>query len=129
MMILKENSCMKIIIKVARDSVAMGDDCTAPNAKEFEVESNSTLADFCHLIIKNDYFPPIQGGEATWVLTFQNQPIAVLAQQWESPKYLVDSSDTISSYMNYLIDPPHYHFWFDYKCQKDPEKIYRNLKP
>ena len=128
-MILKENSCMKIIIKVARDSVAMGDDCTAPNAREFEVEQNSTLADFCDLIIKNYYLPSIWGGEATWVLTFQNQPIAVLAQQWGSPKYLVDSSETVSSYMNRLIDPPHYHFWFDYKCQKDPEKIYRNLKP
>ena len=120
---------MTIIIKVARDSVAMGDDCTAPNAREFEVEQNSTLADFCDLIIKNYYLPSIRGGEATWVLTFQNQPIAVLAQQWESTKYLVDSSETVSSYMNRLIDSPHYHFWFDYKCQKDPEKIYRNLKP
>lgn len=120
---------MKIIIKVARDSVAMGDDCTAPNAREFEVEQNSKLADFCHLISKNGYFPPIQGGEATWVLTFQNQPIAVLTQQWNHLKFLIDSNMEISKLIDALVEQPNYHFWFDYKCQKDPEKIYRNLKP
>lgn len=112
-------------IKVSRDSVAMGDDCTAPNQQIFEIQPDTTLAQFCELLIEQYYLPSIQGGCATWVLTFQNQPLAVIAQQWEKPRYITDSQALLSIYLDRIDGEVMYHFWVDYEQQKDPDKIYQ----
>lgn len=54
----------KITITALRSSVCMGDDCTAPNKKEYIVNKNIKLSDFIRILF--EYVPTVHN--AAWVV-------------------------------------------------------------
>ena len=100
-------------IKVERDSVCAGDDGDAPHTQTFELNDGTTLEDTLKHIIGSRYLASIQGGKATWIV-HGKMPLAVVAQQWLEPKFLVDP----------LQEIPDRELFFEYCQQKDPDEVY-----
>jgi hypothetical protein len=117
----KKRSFVNII--VWRDSVAAGDDIFAPHEIKIKVEDDEGIKSALEKILATRYLPSIQGGKATWILVGR-KPLAVLAQQWSEPRYLVASNshtkDLVESESDHQLD-------FLYWCQVEPNEIMESI--
>jgi len=113
-----------LFLSVKRDSVCAGDDVDAPHARRFEFQSSVTLGDALSAVIKAGYLAKIAGGKATWIVE-ADQPLAVVAEQWDSPEFLVDSSTRLTEYVSLGASKP---LFFRYWCQVDPAVVFERLK-
>jgi hypothetical protein len=110
-----------------RDSVSAGDDVDAPHELVVHL-GNESLRSFLAGLVRQSYLASIIGGRATWIL--ENHPnggrsLAVLAQQWAEPSFLVDPESPVSSYLERDIAP---HLYFRYWCQVEPERVVAALR-
>lgn len=75
-------------------------------------------------VLQHHYVPRyIQGGRATWVLRAGGEdglPLAVLAQQWAAPHFLVSPTDSITRYAQPNGNPS---LFVSYLVQIDPARI------
>jgi hypothetical protein len=110
---------MSITLRVERDSVCAGDDADAPHEKHFRLSADATLADTISVIIGEKYLASIAGGMATWIVE-SNKSLAVVAQQWDSPRFLVDWTTPIVECVP--VDASKRRF-FRYWCQVDPTTV------
>ena len=110
-------------IKLTRDSVAAGDDCYAPHLKEFEVLDDILISSFLENILDTNYLASISGGKAAWSLA-SSKPLAIVAQQWTEPKYLVWNNPTVSELSdgNGVL-----RLKFNYHAQLNPDIVYEVL--
>ncbi|RYE19542.1 MAG: hypothetical protein EOP45_12505, partial [Sphingobacteriaceae bacterium] len=70
------------------------------------------------------YLPKIAGGKATWSLA-TNQPIAIVAQEWNEPKLIVFPEYPFQNSPGfYSIERLH----FNYHAQENPEIVLRVLQ-
>ena len=90
-------------IIIWRDSVAAGDDFNPPHAKKIKADSNETIESVLEKILGIYYLPSIIGGKATWIVEGKF-PLAVVAQQWSKPFYLVDASTPIENLVEFVGD-------------------------
>jgi|GEM_PF-963618 len=132
-----------ISIILDRDSVCMADDCFS-HKKTIDVNKKMKLKDFILYFLKLpvektytekglieksiEVFPHISGGNATWILKIRKEykdicNIAIIAQQWEEPKLLVDNVQIGELVADYNSN----EFFMKYLCQTDPEEIYNEL--
>ena len=102
-----------------RESVAAGDDVDAPHELEVKVEQNEPIDRTVEKILANRYLASIQGGKATWIL-MGRKPIAVLAQQWSKPHFLVEPTTCTEELIASTGDR---QFEFLYWCQVEPHKV------
>ena len=111
---------------VWRDSVCAGDDCDAPHEIVLTVGSES-LRSVTRRLIARQYLAAIAGGLATWILqsgTRGNCSLAVLAQQWPEPRFLVNPDADVFSYIQSDANP---HLNLRYWCQVDPTRVFECL--
>jgi len=112
-------------IHITRDSVCAADDLDPDaNSRHSSVNGDMAVEDIFNQACSAADLPLIKGGRATWCIS-SNRPLAVIAQQWESPKFV--------SYI-----PPGFEeldirddgIWFhvSYFAQEDPELVYQILK-
>ncbi|OWA37478.1 hypothetical protein B9G55_05335 [Saccharibacillus sp. O16] len=113
-----------MIIRLERDSVCMGDDCTAPNAASLEIADAARLPELIGQIRKMYYLASIYGGKATWVLYQEQKPLAVVAQQWEEAKYLIDPGTRLFELFSGAASGD---LRFAYRTQQDPDEVFRQL--
>jgi hypothetical protein len=106
-----------------RDSVAAGDDVDAPHEMALDLPPGSTVGALCSRLVTLDYLPSVSGGRATWILE-GTRALAVFAQQWASPKFLLAEDMPIAALLKPKGAP---HLEFLYWCQVDPELVHRNL--
>ena len=71
----------KITILLNRDSVCAGDDYLAPHDKKIEYTEIRTLSELVSRIIEINYLPNIAGGKATWILTNNKEPLAIMGKK------------------------------------------------
>jgi hypothetical protein len=71
---------------VTRDSVCAADDCDAPHNEVVTMPSFLNPSDFIREFMIRYSLPMIFGGKATWTCHLNGEKIAVVAQQWTSPK-------------------------------------------
>lgn len=109
----------KSTITITRDSVAAGDDVDAPHMLIVETEPTDTVKSVLGNILRLNYLPKISGGDATWSVA-SGRPIAVLAQQWSTPRHINSEEETC---LNLRIDKLH----FNYHGQESPEIVLRVL--
>ncbi|HMF45084.1 MAG TPA: hypothetical protein VKE29_00290 [Candidatus Udaeobacter sp.] len=112
---------------VWRDSVSAGDDCDAPHELVLPLRDES-LRSFASRLLGESYLASIASGRATWILQTDRQAgrsLAVVAQQWSQPRFLVDPESPVSSYIQRDSTP---HLYFRYWCQVDPERVARCLQ-
>jgi hypothetical protein len=111
-----------MMIRVDRDSVAMGDDAL-PHAETIELPPETSLADVVAHLRERNFLAMIAGGEATWIL-MADRPLAVVAQQWDEPRFLVASSRPIGSLGT---DGAGVSLMFRYWKQHDPDRVFEEL--
>lgn len=110
---------------VWRDSVAAGDDIDAPHEIKLPVEESASVACAVAKVTSAGYLPNISGGKATWIVEAGSLPIAVLAQQWSEPRYLVRADQSMASLIG---SSARCHIYFRYWCQADPDAVHESLK-
>jgi hypothetical protein len=111
-----------MMVSVDRSSVAMGDDAL-PHAQTIDVQAGTPLADVITYLLETHFLALIAGGEATWILV-ADRPLAVVAQQWDEPRFLVDSSRPISSFS---AGGRGVSLMFRYWRQHDPDQVFEEL--
>ena len=111
-------------IVVWRDSVAMGDDADAPHELALPLPSDSSLAVVVDALLRARYLASIAGGRATWIVEGE-RALAVLAQQWDAPRWLVAPETAVSTVTRPAGRP---HLELRYWCQADPERVYACLR-
>ncbi|MEZ6045233.1 MAG: hypothetical protein R3C11_06550 [Planctomycetaceae bacterium] len=97
----------------------MADDVDAPHDKYVEIP-DASLAVIANEIIRTRYLASIDGGKATWILRRKQdgEPLVVIAQQWESPRYLIDETSQLD--LNLVL-------YLEYYCQVDPDLVWHAL--
>ena len=110
---------MSLALVIWRDSVAAGDDADAPHEWLLPTESDASVGDVVTRIASAHYLASITGGEATWIIQ-GDRPLAVVAQQWTEPRYLVDSALPIREVLNPSARP---HVEARYWCQVSPDWV------
>jgi len=111
-------------IVIWRDSVAAGDDFFPPHERRIKAEGDETLETILEKILAIHYLPSIIGGQATWIVVGKS-PLAVIAQQWSKPYYLVEPV----AYIEELIDRTSDHdLEFKYWCQVEPNEVVACIK-
>ncbi|MDG4861953.1 hypothetical protein P8605_27810 [Streptomyces sp. T-3] len=108
---------MRLVL--TRDSVAMGDDANAPHEQVIDCDEGLTLAAFLSDVRTHRYLASIAAGRATWVLYEGAETLAVIAQEWDGPRFLADAGRTFRGAMVRLH--------FRYEAQRDPDEVYAGL--
>ena len=111
-----------MMINVDRGSVAMGDDVLS-HAQTIDLQPGTSLADCVAYLLERHFLASIAGGRATWILV-ADRPLAVVAQQWDEPRFLVDSSRPISSFG---AEGRGVSLMFRYWMQHDPDHVFEEL--
>jgi len=109
-----------MMVRVDRDSVAMGDDIH-PHDETIELPDGTPLADVVADLLERRFLASIAGGRATWILV-ADRPLAVVAQQWDEPRFLVDGSRPIRSFGAGDVS-----LRFRYWKQHDPDAVFAEL--
>lgn len=110
-------------IKVQRDSVCMADDMNYPHEQQIEV-ANWSIASIAGSIMEDNYLALIAGGLATWILRadrYDGDPLAVIAQQWQQPRFVVPETTSILDVAEDRSAPVAY---VQYYCQVDPGLVF-----
>jgi hypothetical protein len=111
---------------VWRDSVAAGDDADAPHEWLLPAGPGATVAEIVERIrgARPAYLASISGGKATWIIE-TGRPIAVVAQQWDAPRWLVPPDTPVWSTVARSARP---HVQARYWLQVDPERVLHALQ-
>ena|SRR5579871_3158736 len=115
----------RFALNVERDSVCAGDDIDAPHAKRFPFQAKDTLAQALSAILEAGYLANIAGGKATWIVKAAGKAVAVVAQQWKTPKFLIDPKTIVTE-----STPPEAPraLFFRYWSQIDPAVVFECLR-
>ncbi len=112
---MKENI---LKIRLERDSVHAADD---EHSKILSLKESTSLGEVISHILKIHYLASISGGKATWIVKgTANTPLAVLAQQWGTPRFVVDEN---APFAKYVGDKIH----IEYRQQTPPDDVYEEL--
>jgi len=93
-----------------------------PHDIDFSVTEEETVECVAGRLIAASYLPSISGGKATWILETNSAPLAVIAQQWPQPRFLVEPGRRIGA------DVGSGDLYFRYWCQVDPDLVYECLR-
>lgn len=113
---------MRIVIW--RDSVAMGDDIDAPHERIVDVPDDASIGTIVADLANGAYLASIAGGRATWIVD-GTRPLAVVAQQWDVPRWLV-APDAPAAPLRRPDGSPDFHV--RYWLQVDPERVFAALE-
>ncbi|NDC37037.1 MAG: hypothetical protein EBZ48_03175 [Proteobacteria bacterium] len=98
----------------------MGDDVDAPHQKTLSFLFTPSVKKLACGVASSGYLAKIQGGKATWVLRVAGTPVAVIAEQWSAPKYLVAPARKVSEFSKGTV----VEVSVDYLVQRDPEVVF-----
>lgn len=90
----------------------------------FAIPDKTSLAGLITHLLSIPYLPKIYGGEATWVLYEGDMPLAVVAQQWTRPHFLVDPDRELNEFQ---VSEGLVSVFFRYLVQIPPEQIVEAL--
>jgi hypothetical protein len=115
-----EMKSFPLLLTIRRDSVSAGDDVDAPHELSLTLASEDTLIRVCELLLQAEFPARIAGGRATWILEAE-RPLAVIAQQWLEPRFLVDKTTPALTLVRSDVKPSmHLKYW----CQADPGLVF-----
>ena len=111
-------------VLLVRDSVAAGDDVDAPHEQTMIIPDGLSIENIIRVVAKSGYLASIAGGKATWSVG-SKMPLAVVAQEWDEPKMLLQTS--IGTAQLDLVDN-RLRLHFTYYGQHDPDVVYDVLR-
>lgn len=107
-----------------RDSVAAGDDADAPHEWRLDAGADTTVADVVRRIASDGWLASISTGHATWIVEGA-RPLAVVAQQWTEPRYLVAPATRVHDVVDRAGTP---HLRARYWLQVSPDRVVEALR-
>jgi hypothetical protein len=111
-------------VVVWRESVAMGDDIDAPHEWIAPVEDTASIGAVVAAMMRAPYLASIAGGRATWIIEGA-RPLAVVAQQWAAPRWLVPPELPVAALGRPGGGPDlQVRYW----CQVEPDRVYECLR-
>jgi len=85
---------------------------------------DATVSDVLLAILQAGFLPGVGGGGATW-LVMGLKPVAVVAEKWTAPRWLMSPDLPVSA----TREPSgQYDYWFDYGGHRDPEQMYDDYR-
>jgi hypothetical protein len=111
-------------LTIWRDSVAAGDDADAPHEWILPVDPDAPVAEVVERIVSVRYLASIRTGQATWIVQ-GDRPLAVVAQQWTEPRFVVDPALPIRDVVDLSGRP---HIEARYWLQVSPERVFDCLR-
>ncbi|MFJ2775463.1 hypothetical protein [Kitasatospora sp. NPDC087315] len=112
--------------ELTRDSVAMGDDVSAPHAERREFPDGIGVRDAVVSVLADGYLATVQGGRATWIVVAADRTrLAVVAQQWAAPRLLPAAGQGPLARFTDRDGVVRLHF--DYRQQTNPEAEFERL--
>ncbi len=108
---------------ITRDSVCAADDLDAPHACNGRIENTTSVGEVVAACLDISPLPNISGGKATWCLS-SGVPLAVIAQQWTTPKLVSQFAPPID-HLDIDKDGT-LRLHFTYFVQRDPHDV-RNI--
>lgn len=112
---------MRIKIHITRGSVAAADDVDAPHANELEIQDTDSVEEIVSAVYKAYPLPKISGGKASWSMV-SNLPLAVISQQWDSPKLLHKAPSIDKNSLDIINGVIRIHF--NYHAQIEPQILF-----
>jgi hypothetical protein len=112
-------------LTIWRDSVHPGDDFDAPHETSLPISTGETIESVVTRVASSSYLASIHGGEATWIVYSGRHPLAVVAQQWQAPRFLAAPEQSITSVIS---QDDECHLEFRYWCQADPDLVFECLQ-
>jgi hypothetical protein len=110
-------------VRINRDGVCAGDDIDAHD-HVLDLPDTERLDTLVGNVLRAYELPRIQGGKATWCLT-SRRPIAIVAQQWTSPRMVPWQTRPVSDCK--IVDAV-VRRHFTYLAQIDPDVAYEVLR-
>ncbi|WP_133884171.1 hypothetical protein [Glycomyces sp. NRRL B-16210] len=107
-------------INLDRSSTAGADDLRS-HAETIDLSEGTSLGEVVAFLRQRGYLPKVDGGKATWVLEAGDEAVAVIAQQWPEPKFVVNQKKKIGSYGEGVS------LEFKYRAQIDPDDLFDTL--
>lgn len=124
MCFFRRRPCLHLHLVTDRDSVAAGDDDDS-HRTERNIAPQSSLNEVLVWDRRARYLPPIWGDRATWSVIVNGSIVAVVAQQWDEPRYLVDAMTPMERLADATLTVTiHYR----YHCQIDPDLVFERLQ-
>ncbi|MFC7306663.1 hypothetical protein ACFQVC_20840 [Streptomyces monticola] len=108
-------------VVLTRDSVAAGDDATAPHEELRSYPGESTLSAVLASVLAGYYLPTVAGGRSTWVLRSGSSALAVVSQEWPAPRYAASEG--------HRLEGDRVRLHFSYEGQRDPEEVWAEAGP
>lgn len=104
-------------LKLSRESVCAGDDCESHD-EVIDINEKQRLEQALTEISNGPYLARIAGGHASWLALAgrDGRMLAVVAQQWDQPKWLVDSRWRLRKIGTSIH--------FRYYAQVDPDELF-----
>lgn len=93
----------KFKILLERDSVCAADDCHAPHALILAYDNPPTIREIMTHVFGAGYLANIAGGGVAWVAVGKS-PLAVLVQQRETRREIIESQRPIREPFDYIDD-------------------------
>lgn len=116
-----------LVVQIDRGSVHASDDA---HSRRIALRPDTTLRAMIESALAEGFLPSISGGRATWVVESSGavagaggKAIAVCAQQWREPVFLIPDDTPIA--MHFGTAAPRLNF--DYRCQVDPDEAVSEL--
>jgi hypothetical protein len=111
----------KFTLNIERSGVHASDDSPP---KRITLHSSSTLREMLNAAVADAYLPTISGGKSTWVVeSTAGRPIAVCAEQWAEPLFLVPAETRVLAHFREAAPSLN----FRYRCQEDPDAVASEL--
>lgn len=107
-------------INLNRSSVEGAGDLRS-HAETIDLSEGTSLGEVVASLRQRGYVPKLDGGKATWVLEAGGEAVAVIAQQWAEPKFVVNQRKTIGSFGEDVT------LEFKYRAQIDPGDLFDTL--
>jgi hypothetical protein len=111
-------------LAIWRDSVCAGDDVDGRHELTLSLPIDASLRRLTEQLLNRRYIAFISGGRTTWIFE-AGYLLAVFAQQWIQPRFLVSPDLLLSSFIKPNSQP---HFNFRYWCQVDPDRVFDCLQ-
>ncbi len=111
-------------LTVWRDSVCMGDDVDAPHELKLPVNQLESIRSVVERLLGMGYLAQIAGGKATWIFQANSRPLAVVAQQWPHPRFVVSPYEPAAAFRREAAPDFDFLYW----CQADPETVWECLR-
>lgn len=115
----------ELTLTVWRDSVQGGDDMDAPHEAKIAIRRDESLGSVISRVIADNFLASVGGGAATWIAESGMRPVAVVAQQWAKPRFLVTPEQSVCSVVG---GDCRCHLIFRYWCQADPDRVFECLQ-